>query len=229
MTTTETRPKISNFYHSPIGKKLITGITGLGLTIFVIFHATGNLLLLINPEAYNQLAHFIDNLGILLYLVELVLLVAVIFHAIMGVILTINNRRSRTIGYQKFNSAGVPSKQSLSSRSMIFTGLTLLTFLVFHLLNFKFGKCDLVTINGIEMRDLSKLVLETFQQPTYVVAYSGVMLFLGLHLRHGIWSGLQSLGLMNSRWSSLSYGVTSLGAILIALGFILIPIVIYLS
>ena len=229
MTTIENRPKILNFYSSPIGKKIITGFTGLVLTIFVIFHATANLLLLTSSQAYNQLAHFLNSLGILLYLVELILLGAVIFHIIIGVIVTLNNQRSRPISYKKIQSAGVPSKQSISSRSMIITGLILLIFLVFHVLTFKFGQCDSIIINGIEMRDLSKLVRETFHKPTYTLTYSGVMIFLGLHLRHGIWSGMQSLGAMNSRWSSLAYGMTSFLAILITLGFIIIPIVIYLS
>ena len=229
MTTIETRPKILNFYSSPIGKKIITGVTGLGLTIFVIFHATGNLLVLFSPEAYNQLANFIDSLGILLYLVEIILLGAVIFHVIIGVIIALNNQRSRPLGYQRIESAGFPSKQSISSRTMIITGLILLIFLVFHLLTFKFAKCDSIIINGIEMRNLSKLVIATFHKRIYAFSYSGVMIFLGLHLRHGIWSGLQSLGITNSRWSYLSYGVTGFLAILITLGFITIPIVIYLS
>ena len=127
MTPTETSPKILNFYSSPIGKKIITGVTGLVLTLFVIFHAIGNLLLLSNPEAYNQLAHFLDSLGILLFLVEATLMVALIFHIVIGIIVTVRNMRSRPIGYKKIQSAGFPSKQSLGSRSMIVTGCILLT------------------------------------------------------------------------------------------------------
>ena len=106
MTSLETRPKILNFYSSPIGKKIITGVTGSVLTIFVIFHAAGNLLLLTSPKSYNQLGHFIDSLGILLYLIEAILVGVVIFHITIGVIITFNNKRSRSIGYQKIQSAG---------------------------------------------------------------------------------------------------------------------------
>ena len=229
MTSIDTRPKILNFYSSPIGKKIITGVTGLVLTLFVIFHATGNLLLLTNPKAYNQLAHFLDSLGLLLFLVEAILMGALIFHITIGVILTFNNMRSRTIGYEKIQSAGFPSKQSISSRTMIFTGSVLLIFLISHLLTFKFVQCDYIVIDGITMRNLSKLVIEIFHQPIYTITYSGVMIFLGFHLSHGIWSGLQSLSLINSERSHIIHWISFLVAVLIALGFIAIPIVIYLQ
>ena len=227
MTSIDTRPKILNFYSSPIGKKIITGVTGLVLTLFVIFHATGNLLLLTNTKAYNQLAHFIDSLGVLLFLVEAILMGALIFHIIIGVILTLNNVRSRTIGYEKIQSAGFPSKQSISSRTMIFTGCVLLLFLISHLLTFKFGQCDYIVIDGIQMRNLSELVIQIFHQPIYTITYSGVMIFLGFHLSHGIWSGLQSLSLINSSTSYIIHWLSLLIAVLITLGFIAIPTVIY--
>jgi succinate dehydrogenase / fumarate reductase, cytochrome b subunit len=84
MTISSDRPKIINFYTSPIGKKIITGITGLGLSLFVLVHMVGNLTLFAGSKAYNQLAHFIDSLGILLYLIEFSLLAIAIFHAVVG-------------------------------------------------------------------------------------------------------------------------------------------------
>ncbi len=229
MALIESRPQVLNFYDSPIGKKIITGFTGLIFTIFVIFHVLGNLLLLTNPKAYNQLAHFLDNLGILLYLVEIILGGTVVFHAIMGILLTINNRKSRSVDYQTIKSVGKPSKQSFSSRTMIITGLILLIFLVSHLLTFKFAQCDLIAIDGIQMRNLSKLVIETFQNPIYTITYSATMIFLGLHLRHGMWSGMQSLGIINQRWSHKVYWITYALSLSIVLGFIAIPITIYFS
>ena len=227
MTPIETRPRILNFYSSPIGKKIITGVTGLVLTLFVIFHAIGNLLLLTSSKSYNQLAHFIDSLGLLLFLVEAILMAALVFHIIIGLILSFNNMRSRIVGYKKIQSAGFPSKQSISSRTMIFTGSILLVFLISHLLTFKFGQCDSIVIDGIQMRNLSKLVIETFHQPIYTITYSGVMIFLGFHLSHGIWSGIQSLSLINSNTSHIIHWISFFVAVLITLGFIAIPIVIY--
>lgn len=227
MTVTKNRPKILSFYTSPIGKKIITGVTGLGLTLFVIFHMTGNLVLLSSSQAYNQLAHFIESWGILLYAVEFVLLGLTIFHVIVGINIRLNSYQARGIGYSQFKSAGAPSKQSLSSRSMLITGLVLLVFLVFHLQTFKFGTYYPTLINGVEMRDLAKLVIEKFHNPLYAFGYAGVMIFLGFHLRHGAWSAFQSLGVLNSRLSPLVYAIALILAISIAIGFIALPLTIY--
>jgi succinate dehydrogenase / fumarate reductase, cytochrome b subunit len=226
MTLSSDRP-IINFYTSPIGKKIITGITGLGLTLFVLVHMTGNLVLFTSNAAYNQLAHLIDSLGILLYLVEFVLLGLVVFHAAIAITIRLNARQARGVGYNQFKSKGNPSKQSLSSRTMAITGTILLIFLVWHLLTFKFGVYYPTAINGVEMRDLARLVIEKFQHPLYAFGYASVMLLLGLHLRHGIWSGLQSLGAMNARLSPIVYTTALILAIAIATGFLILPLAIY--
>lgn len=216
-----------SFYDSSLGKKIITGITGLGLTLFVLFHMMGNLVLLSDRTAYNQLAHWLNSFGFLLYGVELILLIAVIFHLIVGITIRVQARRSRSVAYEQLKSAGAPSKQSLSSRSMAITGLIVLTFLVLHLQTFKFGTYYSTTVNGIVMRDLARLVSEKFQQGIYTFSYVGFITFLGVHLRHGIWSAGQSLGLLKGRTSSFVYGMSLLCAVLISLGFIVIPGAIY--
>jgi succinate dehydrogenase / fumarate reductase cytochrome b subunit len=227
MVTNSNKLKVLNFYSSPIGKKIITGITGIGLTLFVLIHVSGNLVLLISSEAYNQLAHLLDSFAILLNLIELLLLVFIIFHVVIGIAIQINKYQARPIKYNQYHSIGQPSKQSLSSRTMIVTGLFILIFLVFHLLNFKFGTYYTTVINEVPMRDLARLVREKFHQPVYAFGYAGIMVLLGFHLRHGIWSALQSLGTMNSRFSAVFYSLTSLVASLIAIGFIILPIGIY--
>jgi len=227
MTISSDRPKLINFYTSPIGKKIITGVTGLGLSLFVLVHMTGNLVLLVNPQTYNQLAHSINSLGIVLYIIEFILLGLVIFHIAIAIAIKLNNQQARPIGYSQFKSAGTPSKQSISSRTMIITGLILLVFLALHLLTFKFGTYYSTIINGIEMRDLSRLVIEKFHSPIYAFGYTGVMVMLGLHLRHGVWSGFQSLGALNSNTSTIVYAIALVLAILIALGFFILPLAIY--
>jgi succinate dehydrogenase / fumarate reductase, cytochrome b subunit len=223
------RPKLVNFYTSPIGKKIITGITGLGLTLFVLFHLVGNLTLFAGSKAYNQLAHFIDSLGIFLYLIEFSLLVIAIFHVVVGISIRLNTLKARPVGYSQLKSVGTPSKQSISSRSMLITGMVLLGFLVLHLATFKFGVYYSTMINGVEMRDLSSLVIEKFHNPVYAFGYSGVMIVLALHLRHGIWSAWQSIGVLNSKISPVVYAIALILAILIALGFIALPVAIYFN
>lgn len=229
MTISSDRPKLVNFYTSPVGKKIITGITGLGLTLFVLVHMVGNLTLFAGSKAYNQLAHFIDSLGILLYLIEFSLLAIAIFHAVVGISIRLNTLKARPVAYSQLKSVGTPSKQSISSRSMLITGMVLLGFLALHLATFKFGVYYSTMINGVEMRDLSSLVIEKFHNPVYAFGYAGVMILLALHLRHGIWSAWQSIGVLNSKISPVVYAIALILAILIAVGFIALPLAIYFN
>jgi succinate dehydrogenase / fumarate reductase cytochrome b subunit len=228
MTISSDRPKLINFYTSPIGKKIITGITGLGLSLFVLFHLAGNLTLFAGSKAYNQLAHSLDRLGILLYSIEFVLLGLAIFHIVVGITIRLNTLKARPVGYtHQLKTVGQPSKQSISSRSMLITGAVLLGFLVLHLSTFKFGAYYSKVIDGVEMRDLSSLVFEKFHNPIYAFGYAGVMVILGFHLRHGLWSAWQSIGVLNSKISPAVYAIALILAILIALGFIVLPLSIY--
>ncbi len=227
MTVTKDRLKLVDFFYSTVGTKILTGITGLGLTLFISFHMLGNLVLLASPDAYNQLAHLIHSSGVLLLIVELILLGIVIIHAWLGIVIRLKSEKARPIKYQMLKSAGEPSKQSLSSRSMIITGLVLLVFLVFHLASFKFGTYYMTSVDGVAMRDLARLVIETFRNPFYTFSYLAVMILLGLHLRHGFWSAWQSLGLLRAPWSSVVYTIAFFFALLIAIGFLVLPLAIF--
>ncbi len=212
-------------YQSSIGKKLLTGITGLVLVTFVIIHMTGNLVLLVNADGYNQYGHYIERLGPLLWLIDIGLLGFLVVHVLMGVRIFLGRLRARPQGYTIYTSAGPPSYQTLSSRTMIVTGLVLGSFLVWHLLTFKFG--IRYTVPGSDIRDLSRLVIEKFHQPLYAFGYTGVMVMLASHLRHGIWSAFQSLGALNAALRPVVYTISVLLAIGIALGFVVLPLGIY--
>jgi len=228
MTISSDHPKFIDFYTSPIGKKIITGLTGLGLSLFVLFHMTGNLTLIASRQSYNQLAHWLDSLGFLLYLVEFILLGLAIFHIVVGITIRLNTQQARPVGYSsQLKSVGEPSKQSLSSRSMAVTGLVLFLFLGWHLATFKFGVSQTIVVNGSEMRDLAGLVIKKFQSPLYAFGYAGVMILLAVHLRHGIWSAWQSIGVLNFKISSGVYAIALILAILIAIGFVILPFSIY--
>ena len=207
---------------SPIGKKLLTGITGLGLVTFVVVHLLGNLTLFFSASAYNQIAYVVEKLGPITYLIELTLLAIALIHIYIGSKIYIGKRQARPIDYAEYDSAGEPSRQSLSSRTMIFSGLLLGLFLVGHLATFKFGAY--YEIPGTARRDLSRLVFETFHKPTYTAGYVVVMSLLGLHLRHGLWSALQSLGVATKPGTYVASAVLG-GAI--ALGFVGLPLSIY--
>ena len=209
-------------YPSSIAKKLLTGITGLGLVTFVVVHLLGNLTLFFSASAYNNLAYIIESLGPLTYLVEAVLLLVALIHIAVGIQIHVGKHKARPVSYAEYVSAGEPSRQTLSSRTMIISGLVLGVFLVVHLATFKFG--PYYELPGSSHRDLSRLVFETFHQPGYTAGYVLVLSLLGLHLRHGIWSALQSVGVTTK--PVVYVGSALLGGA-IALGFIGLPLSIY--
>ncbi len=214
---------------SPIGKKVLTGITGLGLTFFVLTHMLGNLSYFQGDEAYNAYTEFLSSLGMLLYLIEAGLLLFIILHIVLGINIYLSKRKARAVGYKSFKTAGGQSKQSISSRSMIITGVILMIFLVVHLWSFKFGTYYETTLDGKPVRDLARLLTEKFQSPWYTFGYVGIVLLLSLHLRHGVWSALQSLGAMTPRLTPLIYTIGILLGLLIATGFFVLPLWIFFT
>lgn len=212
-----------------VGKKFVMSLTGLFLVLFVIIHMLGNLTFLAGPAAFNTYSHKLASLGPLLYLIEIVLLGAFVFHAYFAISISIDNRRARPVKYRKLRSAGKPSKKTISSTSMIYTGLVLLVFTIIHLKTFKYGPYYETEVNGVLMRDLYTLVAETFQNPLYAFGYALVMFLLGYHLRHGFWSAFQSLGTNYPRYSAAIYSTGALLAVVLAFGFVVLPLLVFFA
>lgn len=112
---------------------------------------------------------------------------------------------------------------------MIITGIILMVFLVIHLWSFKFGTYYETTLDGKPVRDLARLVTEKFQSPFYTFGYVAIVLLLALHLRHGVWSALQSLGATNPRLTPLIYSIGAIIGLLIAIGFFVLPLWIFFT
>lgn len=215
------------FYRSPVGKKLITGVTGLALATFSLVHMLGNLTLFLGRDVYNSYGDHLAGLGLLLYAVEGILLVVVLLHAAVGIEIFSHRLRARRKGYQQYRSVGEGSYQTVSSRTMIITGTLLAGFLVAHLMTFKFGPYYTTRLGNESIRDLARLVIEVFHKPAYVTGYTAIMLLLGLHLRHGIWSMVQSFGTLGKVWRPVAFGVGTVLAAAIALGFVVLPVAVY--
>jgi succinate dehydrogenase / fumarate reductase cytochrome b subunit len=229
-------------FQNSVGRKLLTGVTGIALVLFLIAHLMGNLTLFtidpsIQDNAFNRYALFLKDLGFLLYVVEFGLAAIFLIHAYIGVSIWLGKRKARPDAYAVTASKGDPSKQGFSSRTMVISGTVLLLFTVMHLNTMKFGPgwstADVAYYTTIEdgkqMRDVSKLVIEIFADNLLkVLVYSGVMVMLSFHLRHGIWSALQSLGAMNKRLTPVIYTAAGILGLAIALGFFVLPIWIYI-
>lgn len=222
---------LTKLYHSPIGKKVVTGITGIALTLFVLVHMTGNLAFFADEtgEAYNRYSHFLTHqLGLLFYAIEIVLLLIFALHLSIGLNIWLGKRRARRRNYDTYRTAGGPSRQTLSSRSMVLTGVILLAFTVWHLVSFKYGTYYEVTYDGVgTIRDIALLVRQRFMTPLYGIGYPAVMLLLAFHLRHGIWSAFQSLGAVRPAATPAVYGTGTLVGIAIGIGFLVLPLAIF--
>lgn len=223
-------PSFSKALKSQIGRKILTGITGIGLIIFSIAHLLGNLMLFGSDHAFNEYTYKLESLGWILYTLEIGLAICFLLHAYIGISIWWNRRKNRPQGYVKYQSKGGPSHMSWASRSMAFTGIILLIFLVIHLISFKYGDTSMIELPNGEMgRDLKSLVIASFQSPWYAFGYTFVMILLGFHLKHGFWSAFTSLTMKHKKYSAVIYGIGIICAILLAVGFLFIPLYIYFT
>lgn len=220
-------PSLLKALKSQVGRKILTGITGIGLMLFIIGHLAGNLTLFGSADAFNEYTYALESMGVLLYIVEAGLAFFFLLHAYIGISIWWNRRKARPEGYEKYQTKGGPSHQTWASRSMIFTGIVLLVFLVIHIDTFKLGETATIVNDGTQMRNLQALVVETFQNPIYAFGYTFVMILLGFHLKHGFWSAFTSLTMKHKKYSAVIYSIGILFAILMAVGFLFIPLYIY--
>ena len=205
----------------------------LGLFVFISVHLLGNLSFFAGQDAFNSYSHKLTSLGPLLYLVEIGLITVFIFHVLFALLIYRENIQARNVKYKTIKNAGPPSLKTISSRSMFYTGIVIFAFVIIHLKTFKYGPSFedgyIFTNEGGEIRDLYRLVVEIFQKPLYVIVYVSVMIILGYHLRHGFWSAFQSLGIMHPRYTKIIYGLGVALALVIATGFLVLPIYVFLA
>lgn len=227
---------VLGIFNSSVGRKLIMGLTGLSLVGFLIIHLIGNFTLMGGAHMFNGYAHHLESLGPYLYIMELGLLAIFVFHIVYAMAVTLQNKGARKTGYVNKQSAGKPSRKTLSSMTMIFTGLLLGLFVVLHVIHFKFGAYfpylengTPVLYEGHEIRDLYQLVHMEFKKPWITGGYVFIMLLLGVHVRHGFWSAFQSLGAYNPRYTPLIYTLGLLVALFFAIGFLFLPVYLYIA
>ena len=219
---------------SSVGKKFLTGITGLLLVGFITVHLLGNLSLYKGAAAFNSYAHFLESLagGWVVIVFELGLLAVFLVHMAAAVTVAwLDKQAARKEKYRVLRNAGGTSKKTLASRSMIVTGIVVIVFVVLHVKMFKFaGEAGtFTTAHGDKIADLYSVVVHAFKDPVIAFLYVAVMILLGLHLRHGFWSAFQSLGWANDRWLPLLYGLALVVALVLAVGFLLLPLYIHFN
>lgn len=218
---------MSNFMKSSVGKKLILSLSGLFLIVFLLVHLTANLFLLGGSESYNAATHFMDTNPII-QIMQPVLALGFLVHILWGIVIQIQNWKATPVKYNKVNRK---NSSKWSSRNMIWLGLFIFGFLTIHLWNYfyimKF-QADTMLVSNEGIHDAYKLVSDLFTDANYGYIYTAVYLIsfiaLGLHLNHAFWSAFQTLGLSNNLWRKRLSIAGTLYAILIAVGFSIIPI-----
>jgi succinate dehydrogenase / fumarate reductase cytochrome b subunit len=205
-----------HFYTSTTGKKAVMAVSGCILFLFVLGHLIGNLQIYEGPERLNQYAVLLRIEPPLLWTVRVVLLAMVLLHIWSAVQLAARNVTARPVGYQKKKATG----SSYASRTMYWSGPIILAFVIYHLLDFTFGKVN----PHYEPGNVYGNVVASFQVIPVAVFYIIAMLLLCLHLYHGLWSMFQSLGIAHPRYTPLLRKGAAVVATLIAVGNISIPV-----
>ncbi len=213
---------------SYIGQKQLMAVTGLAWCLFVLVHMTGNLLYLKSAEAYNAYSNGITSNHLLLYVAEAGLAFTLITHIFFAINVTIANRRARPIGYA-VKPHGKKGGVNIASRTLALSGALIFVFVILHLNTFKYGPEYSFPYNGGEIRDLHRLMTEIFHSTGYFAWYMIALAVLGAHLSHALWSSLQTLGLVKGGREKKVYCVSVLFGVIVAVGFMVNPLYIYLT
>jgi succinate dehydrogenase / fumarate reductase cytochrome b subunit len=220
-------PPFSRVLSSSVGTKLLIGLTGLALFAYMILHLAGNAIVFLGPETFNAYSHMLLS-NPLIVPAEVGLLLVFLVHIYKTLTMWRRNRAARPVGYQKKSLARHTSRKSLASSTMIASGLIIMVFVVIHVKQFKFGTFYLEP-GSDSVRDLYRTEVEIFQHPLWVALYVLAPLLVGLHLRHGIASAFQSLGLDHPHYAKHTVVLGILLALLIGVGLAVIPVWVYFT
>lgn len=214
-----------------INRKYIMAITGLFLCIFLIVHLSANFLLLlpngIAQEAYNTYSHLLRN-NPLISAVSVLLYLAIVFHSIIALIITLGNKKAKPQNYF-MNYAQQTS--SWSSRNMGLLGLMILIFIIVHMANFwakvKLGYGPALPVDSKSQIDIYSVVVTTFKNPAITLFYTILSIPLAMHLHHGVQSATKTLGLYHKRYLKYVAIIATIYSFVMGLGFGIIPLYIY--
>jgi succinate dehydrogenase / fumarate reductase cytochrome b subunit len=214
--TSSTAGIAPRFWDSTIGKKAVMAVSGIVLAGFVAGHLLGNLQIFLGPDRFNSYARTLRSLPELLWPVRIVLLVSVILHIWSSIQLAVVKSEARPIGYVRSKSIA----SSYASRTMYLSGPIVAAFIIYHLMQFTFG------VGGTPYMESDAYgnVINGFRVPAISLFYILAMGLLCVHLRHGLSSVVQSLGLEHPRYSHGLRMTAVIVATLIFFGFVSIPI-----
>ncbi len=221
-------PSLSASRMSLVNLKLVMAVTGASLLLFVAVHMLGNLQIYLGQDALNAYARKLKSMPLLVWTARAGLLLTFSLHLAVAVYLKRRNRLARPQRYV----INDPVETTLASRTMLTSGLVILSFLIYHLLHFTLGLTDtsshrLVDAEG--RHDVYSMVVLSFQNAYVSTAYIVAMLFLGLHLCHASSSIFQTLGIVKGSSRQLFHRIGVGIALIIVIGNISIPLAVLLG
>jgi succinate dehydrogenase / fumarate reductase, cytochrome b subunit len=216
-------PGAAHILRSTVGQKIAMALTGVILVLWVIGHMLGNLKAFFGPQALNDYAEGLRTIGEpllgrgqLLWIARIGLIAAAAIHIAAATRLALVSRAARPVGYRKTPHLEV----SYASRTMRWGGVIILAYAIYHLLHMTFGSVHPAFVPG----DVYHNLVAGFQAWPVVAAYVVATAMLMFHLYHGIWSGLQTLGLSQPRYDGIRRGGSAAIAVLLFVGFISVPL-----
>ena len=209
-------------FQSSIGRKVIMSLTGIALILFLTFHMSMNLVALFSGEAYNMVCEF---LGANWYAVVATIGLAglAMLHIVYAFILTAQNRRAR--GSERYAVVEKPKKVEWVSQNMLVLGIIILLGLLLHLFNFWYNMM-FAELMHMEMKfspsDGFAYIKDTFANPVFVVLYVIWIIAIWLHLSHGFWSAMHTIGINGKVWFKRWQMIGWVYSTLLMLGFLVV-------
>lgn len=207
-----------------VGRKVLMAVTGILMVLFVVVHLLGNSSIFVGPDGINAYAAKLHSLGPVVWVFRAVMLALLLVHVWFGVTLTLENNAANPAKY----AVSRKLKATFSSETMIWTGLILLAFIVWHLLQFTVRVTPDI-VKGVDAQgryDVFTMVLTSFRHTWIALMYVAAMIVLFLHLKHGIQSFFQTLGLSNDRTLPTYGALGTVVSIIFLVGYCSIPVTI---
>ncbi len=216
-------------FSDSIGRKAVMAVTGLLMILFVVMHLLGNLSIFAGPDGINAYAEKLHSLGPLVWVFRVVMIVAVVLHVMLSIQITLENSAAKPDKYAVSRSL----RATFASKNMIWTGVLIGAFIVWHLVQFTFRVAP-----GLELGedasgrfDVFTMVLSALSSPGWAIVYVVSMVALFLHLSHGVQSTFQTIGWSNAkllpeygRWGKVASGLFLIGygsiPVLILVGYL---------
>lgn len=207
-----------------IAKKITMAITGLIMLLYLIAHLIGNLLIFKGPSGINSYAMTLREFGLLLWIIRIIMLTAFLLHLTFAIQVTLENKKARPLSY-KFKKH---IRSTFASRNMIWTGVIIGLYLIYHLLNFTFPVISPTlsakrNLDIFQRPDIFSMVFMNFKKTGVSFIYATGLTALAFHLSHGIQSLFQTLGLNNEHTLPVMVKAAIVVSIILLIGFLSIP------